>query len=48
MSWAAFPIIELISRGNFAAKRVGYLAASQSFTENTEVIILITNVIRKV
>lgn len=48
MGWAAFPIIEVISRGNFSQKRDGYLAASQSFSEETEVIILITNVIRKV
>lgn len=48
MSWAAFSVIEVISNQKFGAKRIGYLAASQSFSETTDVILLITNLIRKV
>lgn len=48
MSWAAFSVIEVIANQKFGAKRVGYLAASQSFSETTDVILLITNLIRKV
>jgi AP-3 complex subunit delta-1 len=48
MTWAAFHVIEVIANQKFGAKRVGYLAASQSFSETTDVIMLITNLIRKV
>lgn len=48
MSWAAFSIIEVITNPKFTAKRIGYLAASQSFSEDTEVVMLITNMLRKV
>lgn len=48
MSWAAFNIIEVMSQPKFTPKRIGYLAASQSFNEKTEVITLVTNLIRKV
>jgi hypothetical protein len=33
---------------NLINQRIGYLAASQSFHENTEVMMLTTNMIRKV
>jgi AP-3 complex subunit delta-1 len=48
MNWAAFNIIEVMSSTKFTFKRIGYLAASQSFHEGTEVITLATNLIRKV
>ena len=48
MTWAAFSVIEVISNQKFGAKRIGYLAAAQSFSETTEVVTLITNLIRKV
>lgn len=48
MTWAAFHVIEVIANQKFGAKRVGYLAASQSFSETTDVIMLVTNLIRKV
>jgi AP-3 complex subunit delta-1 len=48
MSWAAFYIIEVMSQPRFTAKRIGYLAAAQCFNEQTEVIMLATNLIRKV
>jgi AP-3 complex subunit delta-1 len=47
MDWASFRAIEVIANSTFMHKRIGYLAASQSFSENTDVILLITNLIRK-
>jgi len=47
ISWAAFNIVEVMSSTKFTHKRIGYLAASQSFHENTEVMLLTTNLIRK-
>lgn len=48
ISWAAFNIIEVMSSTKFTYKRVGYLSASQSYHENTDVMMLTTNMIRKV
>lgn len=59
ISWAAFNIIEVMSSSkfsykvchllfNFICQRIGYLAASQSFGEQTDVLMLATNLIRKV
>jgi AP-3 complex subunit delta len=48
MSWAAFNVVEVMSQSKFTAKRIGYLAASQSFSDTTEVVMLTTNLIRKV
>ncbi|EGG24223.1 delta adaptin [Cavenderia fasciculata] len=47
ISWASFNIVEVMSSAKFSSKRIGYLAASQSFHEGTEVITLATNQIRK-
>lgn len=47
ISWAAFNIIEVMSSPKFTFKRIGYLAASQSFHEGTDVLMLTTNMIRK-
>ncbi|CAK9171058.1 unnamed protein product [Ilex paraguariensis] len=47
MSWAAFHAIEVISSQNFQQKKVGYLAASLSFHSSTDVILLLTNQLRK-
>ncbi|XP_071954379.1 AP-3 complex subunit delta-1-like isoform X2 [Antedon mediterranea] len=47
VSWAAFNIIEVMSSPKFTFKRIGYLAASQSFHEGTDVLMLTTNMIRK-
>ncbi|XP_054722236.1 AP-3 complex subunit delta-1-like [Uloborus diversus] len=47
ISWAAFNVIEVMSSTKFTFKRIGYLAASQSFHEDTEVLMLTTNMIRK-
>ncbi|KNC51771.1 garnet [Thecamonas trahens ATCC 50062] len=47
MAWAAFNVIEVMSAPKFAYKRVGYLAASQSFNPETEVLMLATNLFKK-
>lgn len=47
MSWAAFNVIEVMSSARFTQKRIGYLGASQSFHDDTEVLMLATNLIRK-
>jgi AP-3 complex subunit delta-1 len=48
MSWAAFNCIEVMSQQKFTPKRIGYVAAAQSFDEKTEVITLATQLIRRV
>ncbi len=47
ISWAGFNVIEVMSSGRFTEKRVGYLAAAQSFRPDTDVLMLTTNMIRK-
>ncbi|KAK5582543.1 hypothetical protein RB653_004128 [Dictyostelium firmibasis] len=47
ISWASFKIVEVMSCNKFSSKRIGYLAASQSFNEGTDVIVLATHQIRK-
>eukprot|EP01130_Rhizamoeba_saxonica_P006418 TRINITY_DN255_c0_g1_i2.p1 TRINITY_DN255_c0_g1~~TRINITY_DN255_c0_g1_i2.p1 ORF type:complete len:913 (-),score=207.25 TRINITY_DN255_c0_g1_i2:39-2777(-) len=47
MSWADFNIVEVMSQSKFTNKRIAYLAANQSFTQETDVITLTTNAIRK-
>lgn len=37
VSWAGFNVIEVMSSNKFTFKRIGYLAASQSFHSDTEV-----------
>lgn len=47
ISWAGFNIIEVMSCSKFTYKRIGYLASSQSFHTDTELLMLTTNMIRK-
>ncbi|XP_046474561.1 AP-3 complex subunit delta-1 isoform X1 [Neodiprion pinetum] len=47
ISWAGFNIIEVMSSAKFTYKRIGYLAASQSFHTDTELLMLTTNMVRK-
>lgn len=47
MTWASFATIEVMSSPRFAQKRIGYLAASQGFTQGTDVILLTTNLLKK-
>lgn len=47
MSWASFHIVEVMTMPKFSHKKAGYLAASQSFHEGTDVLVLTTNLLRK-
>eukprot|EP00741_Cyanophora_paradoxa_P002809 tig00000630_g2728.t1 len=47
MSWAAFYVVEAMSDSKFSHKRIGYLAASQSFRETTEVLVLTIQLFKK-
>ena len=47
MGWAAFPIVEVMTSTKLSEKRLGYWAASQSFHEATDVLMLTTNLIKK-
>ena len=48
MSWASFNVLEVMSSARVHLKSVGYLAAVQSFTQDTDVMMLTTNTIKKV
>lgn len=48
MSWASFNVLEVMSSARIHLKSVGYLAAVQSFTQDTDVMMLTTNTIKKV
>jgi len=47
MNWASFHVVELMSTPNVKYKRVGYLAATQSFGDDTDVVLLIPNLLKK-
>ncbi|KAI8984777.1 adaptin N terminal region-domain-containing protein [Mycotypha africana] len=47
MSWASFYIVEVMSSAKFLHKRTGYLAATVSFQQDTDVLMLTTNLIKK-
>ncbi|KAL0743471.1 hypothetical protein Bca4012_084984 [Brassica carinata] len=47
MTWAAFHAVEVVSSSRFAHKRIGYHAIAQSFSDQTPVLLLITNQLRK-
>lgn len=48
MTWASFHVVEVMSSPKIHLKSVGYLAASQSFDQNTDVLMLTTNLLKKV
>lgn len=48
MSWASFHVLEVMSSAKYHQKRVGYLGAVQSFRTDTEVLMLATNLLKKV
>lgn len=48
MSWASFYVVEVMSSAKFLHKRTGYLAASLTFQQDTDVLMLTTNLIKKV
>lgn len=47
MSWASFNVLEVMSSQKFLPKRVGYLAAAQTFRPDTEVLMLAENLLKK-
>ena len=47
VSWASFHVVELMSSSKFAHQRAGMLAASQTFTHDTDVLLLCTNLLKK-
>lgn len=47
MSWASFYVVEVMSSPKVHLKTVGYLAAAQSFTQDTDVLMLTTNQLKK-
>lgn len=47
ITWAAFNVVEVMSSKKFTHKRIGYLAAAQSFHKGTDVLMLTTNMIKK-
>ncbi|KAI7890592.1 adaptin N terminal region-domain-containing protein [Mucor mucedo] len=47
MSWASFHMVEVMSSAKFLHKRTGYLAATLSFQQDTDVLMLTTNLIKK-
>ena len=48
MSWASFHVVEVMSSPKFHLKAIGYLAAVQSFKQDTDVLMLTTNLLKKV
>jgi AP-3 complex subunit delta-1 len=48
MGWASFHVVEVMSSPRSHLKSVGYLAAVQSFEQDTDVLMLTTNLLKKV
>lgn len=48
MSWASFHVVEVMSSPKTHLKTIGYLAATQSFEQETDVLMLTTNLLKKV
>lgn len=46
-SHASFPILEVMASSQYHLKQVGYLAATRSFNQDTDVLILATNLVQK-
>lgn len=47
-SWASFQVVEVMSSSTLKEKTIGYLAAAMSFKPETDVLMLTTNLIKKV
>lgn len=47
MGWASFNVLEVMSSQKYPQKRVGYLAAVQTFRPDTEVLMLAENLLKK-
>lgn len=48
ISFASFGIVECMTSTKYHIKSIGYLAASQSFDKETEVAVLVVNLVKKV
>jgi hypothetical protein len=48
MKWASFYVVEVMSSSRLHLKSLGYLAAAQSFRQDTDVLMLTTNLVKKV
>ena len=48
MNWASFHVVEVMSAPRIHLKTIGYLAAAQSFQQDTDVLMLTTNLLKKV
>ena len=48
MSWASFHVVEVMSAPRIHLKTIGYLSAAQSFQQDTDVLMLTTNLLKKV
>lgn len=48
MGWASFHVVEVMSSSKPHLKTVGYLGAVQSFDQDTDVLMLTTNLLKKV
>ena len=48
MSWASFHVLEVMSSTHIHQSAIGYLGASQSFNSTTDVLMLTTNLLKKV
>ena len=47
VSWAAFHFVEVMAAPRFRGKRIGFLGASQTFNDSTDVMLLTTSLFRK-
>lgn len=47
MGWASFYTVEVMASPKFVNKRIGYMAASQGFRQDTDVLMLATNLMKK-
>ncbi|KAM5535884.1 hypothetical protein V8D89_010502 [Ganoderma adspersum] len=47
MNWASFHVVEVMSAPRIHLKTIGYLAAAQSFQQDTDVLMLTTNLLKK-
>ena len=47
VSWATFHIVDVMASPRFRGKRIGFLGASQTFSDSTDVLLLTTNLFRK-
>ena len=48
MNWASFHVVEVMSAPRIHLKTIGYLAAALSFQQDTDVLMLTTNLLKKV